>query len=152
MADYERAQLDAVNDVFTFIIGGRATFTLKSLETGKHFTYKVRLKKGAPDDGPFWVSVLNGPDNYDNYQFTGKLEVVSGQLVYTHYEHRSVLSEDAPSVKAFRWFLHHVNKSRIPESCQFWHEGKCCRCGRKLTRPESIAAGIGPVCANREAA
>ncbi len=25
--------------------------------------------------------------------------------------------------------------------------GKCCCCGRELTDPESVAAGIGPICA-----
>jgi hypothetical protein len=32
---------------------------------------------------------------------------------------------------------------------EFWHEGKCCRCGRKLTVPASIASGIGPECATK---
>lgn len=27
--------------------------------------------------------------------------------------------------------------------------GECCCCGRELTNPESIAAGIGPICAGR---
>lgn len=36
----------------------------------------------------------------------------------------------------------------LPE-CEVWHEGRCGRCGRKLTVPESIETGIGPDCAKR---
>jgi len=32
------------------------------------------------------------------------------------------------------------------------HEGKCGRCGRKLTVPLSIETGIGPECASKMAA
>ena len=27
------------------------------------------------------------------------------------------------------------------------HIGKCCKCGRPLTDPESIKLGVGPICA-----
>jgi len=30
---------------------------------------------------------------------------------------------------------------------ELMHEGRCGRCGRPLTRPESIQSGIGPICA-----
>lgn len=30
-------------------------------------------------------------------------------------------------------------------------EGRCCRCNKKLTTPESIEAGIGPICAGKTA-
>jgi hypothetical protein len=40
---------------------------------------------------------------------------------------------------------------RIPETVEIWHEGRCCRCGRRLTVPESIYAGIGPDCAGKMA-
>jgi hypothetical protein len=29
---------------------------------------------------------------------------------------------------------------------EFWHEGRCGRCGRRLTVPDSIASGYGPEC------
>jgi hypothetical protein len=31
---------------------------------------------------------------------------------------------------------------------EFWHEGKCGRCNRKLTVPSSIESGFGPECIN----
>lgn len=32
---------------------------------------------------------------------------------------------------------------------QVWHEGRCGRCGRKLTVPSSIETGLGPECAGK---
>jgi hypothetical protein len=34
---------------------------------------------------------------------------------------------------------------------ELWHEGRCGKCGRALTVPESIESGLGPVCESREA-
>lgn len=40
----------------------------------------------------------------------------------------------------------------LDEAAAFGHEtGRCCCCARKLTNPDSIAAGIGPICAGRMA-
>ena len=35
------------------------------------------------------------------------------------------------------------------ETVQVWHEGRCGKCGRKLTVPESLTSGLGPECAGR---
>lgn len=59
-----------------FILAGNATITITSVKTGERFTYKV---KRATDDGvkpwdcdkPYFVSVLTGPDNWDNYRYLG---------------------------------------------------------------------------------
>lgn len=42
------------------------------------------------------------------------------------------------------------NRMTLAEAQQAGHEfGICCACGAELTDPESIALGIGPVCATR---
>jgi hypothetical protein len=53
---------------------------------------------------------------------------------------------DAPSVKAFRFFF---ESNRLHPELVVRHEGKCGRCGRTLTVPESIDRGIGPECAGK---
>jgi hypothetical protein len=45
-----------------------------------------------------------------------------------------------------RWAVKAVAKGSLPEGYKIQHEGKCCRCGRTLTTPESIERGIGPEC------
>jgi len=46
---------------------------------------------------------------------------------------------------AFAFFMAKMNKlNKI--GLNFFHEGKCGKCGRKLTTPESIKNGFGPTC------
>ena len=58
----------------------------------------------------------------------------------------SKIGEDADSAKAWRWFDANLQAGRVPEQLEVWHEGRCGRCGRALTVPESIERGIGPEC------
>lgn len=60
----------------------------------------------------------------------------------------SPLAPDDIKAKGFAWFWRFLSSGRdFPETFQFWHEGRCARCGRRLTVPESIATGWGPECA-----
>ena len=47
-----------------FIKAGKAVFTVENKDTGNRFTYKA---KKCEDKDIWFVSVLTGPDNYDNY-------------------------------------------------------------------------------------
>jgi hypothetical protein len=57
---------------------------------------------------------------------------------------------DALCVKGFAFFWHHVERGHIPTELVIRHNGSCGRCGRKLTVPTSIKAGIGPECAKKD--
>lgn len=37
--------------------------------------------------------------------------------------------------------------SRWPTGLEVWHAGRCAKCRRPLTHPDSIARGLGPICA-----
>lgn len=37
--------------------------------------------------------------------------------------------------------------SRWPTGLEVWHAGRCAKCRRELTHPDSIARGLGPICA-----
>lgn len=130
-------QMTDVADVKRFVLGGNATLTLRSRATGTRFTFKIR----HPDPhAPYFVKVLTGPENYT---FLGS--VFNGSK-WVHGR-RSVISADATSAKAWAWFWNILQTDKLPASLEVWHEGRCCRCGRELTVPESIASGIGPECA-----
>ena len=126
--------------ILTFILAGKAKFTLRSKQTGKHFTYMMIKSK---DGQRFYVKVLTGPDNTSDYSFLGTIFDASGDYVTGK---KSRIASGAPSSKAFKYFWKHVTEGPLPEQLEFWHEGKCGKCGRTLTVPESIAVGIGPIC------
>jgi hypothetical protein len=144
-----------------YVLGGRATVTVVSTSTGTRFTYKVeqkrvgprksgetpeqyRVRKQAAHDSVRFVKVMTGPDNEHSYTYIGHLT----EDREFRLDRRSKLSATAPSVAAWRWFWSVVRtKSDKIDQCEVWHDGCCSRCGRKLTVPESVASGLGPVCA-----
>lgn len=126
-------------DIKSFVMAGNAIFTIKSIRTGGRFTYRIRLSE---DGRVYFVSVLTGSDNENGYAYLGIIR--DGQY---HRGQKSRISTEATSAKAFEWFFRHLEAINDTE-IKFWHEGRCGRCGRKLTVPESIASGFGPECIN----
>lgn len=126
----------------TFVTAGNALFTVVNESTGNRFTFKVcKADKRQPADPDRWfVKVLNGPDNYSNYRYLGML-TPDGKFVATTATGNL---RNAQSFKAFDWFWRHI--ANLPANVKVYHEGKCARCGRRLTVPESIESGYGPEC------
>jgi hypothetical protein len=124
-----------------FMGAGHAIFTIQSVPTGKHFTYYV-ARKGAA----LFARVLTGDDNYD---YLGVVYLTTGLLLPTS---ASRYRAGAPSFDALAWFLRVLAKTphdQIPKDVIFRHAGKCGRCGRTLTHPESLDTGLGPECSGR---
>ena len=141
------AGFETAADALTFIKGGKAVFTLSSEKTDTHFTFKVSQKDTGEGEAvnltPFFVSVLNGPDNWENYQYIGYIQADGESCLLAGAKGKP----DAPSFRSFSWAWAHLNRGNIPEQLTIQHEGKCCVCSRRLTTPESISSGIGPICA-----
>lgn len=140
------AQLD-------FVVAGKAIFTIKNKKTQGRFTYKVSTPADKQREGSTirWVSVLSGEDNSSSYTYIGCLFLNQGFWSFRHGA-KSRISAQAPSVVAFQYVFNNViSVKRSHPDLEVWHEGKCSRCGRKLTVPESIETGMGPECASIKA-
>lgn len=122
-----------------FILAGAAVFTICSTASGARFTYKVTRGKASPQwPKPKWfVKVLTGGQE-EPYTYIGTIDEVG------RWQHggKSPLGRSAPSVVAFGWAWTRLGHPQM----EFWHEGKCGKCGQPLTVPESIARGLGPSC------
>lgn len=140
-------------DTKQFILAGNATFTVTSKRTGTRFTFKVQKSK---DGGRHYAKLLTGPDNENAFQYFGTIFNAS---TFRHGNpDKTVITQNAPSAMAFAWLWQHLDNvpvkingqvvERPLDLVEIHHEGKCCRCGRKLTVPESIESGIGPECAS----
>ena len=114
---------------------------------------KLQYPTADPKRGPFFLKVLTGPDNEASYEFVGTVRRDANGIATYGHSAKSRISADAPSVRAAKWFLDQLSPFQ-PESsvaqAEVFHDGTCCRCGRALTVPESVASGIGPICAGRE--
>jgi len=137
------------SNILPFIVAGKAIFTIKNSSTGGRFTYKVVC---PPDKKPeeasiFFVKLLTGPDNESSYKYIGYIKIWNGSPCF-YYGTKSKIGNEAPGVVAFEFVFNQILAAgRVSNVLEVWHEGKCCRCGRTLTVPESIESGIGPECA-----
>ena len=124
-----------------YVLAGKSTITIMSRTTGTRFTYRVTKSDAQPGQWPvFFVALLSGPDNERDFQYLGTIFSYGFSLTK-----KSRASRDAKSVVAFDWLSKHWEDPRV----EVWHEGVCGRCGRKLTVPESIESGLGPICADK---
>lgn len=114
-----------------FIFAGKSIFTLRSVPTGKHYTYRVDKGKKY-----FFVSVRHG----DDFLSIGAIRI-DDMKAFPAWGSKDF----APSMKGLNWFLSHLDSDQI----EFFHMGRCAACGLALTNPESIETGYGPVCRER---
>lgn len=133
-------QLKSRDAILEFILAGRAKFSLKSLKTGEHYTFWITNE--SPGDHDYYfvktgTGVLLGRLGFFNGGALSFRHAI-GELKLTPNEYN--LSEQAI---AFGWFIRHMDSPQV----EFYHAGRCGKCGRTLTDPVSIDRGIGPECA-----
>lgn len=127
------------NDIMPFIQAGNSTFTLYSTKKDQRYTYKIKAK-----DDLFFAKVLYGPDNTKDYRYIG--------LFYRNDVTLRNSAKSACATKDMRFLMlkHFLEilctEEKLPDTCQFYPSGRCGRCGRTLTTPDSIECGIGPEC------
>ncbi len=123
-----------------FFTAGRAVFTV---DNGKGTHYTFRIGHSKPEQ-PLFVGLLTGPNNEADYTYMG---IYNPDVQDVRLTAKSKYTNDTQPVKVIRWALKQVAKGNsLPDGYSIKHEGKCCRCGRALTDPESIELGLGPVC------
>lgn len=129
-----------IAQVREFLLAGAAVFTVTRVDTGMRVTYRVQQPDASK---PHFVSVLTGPDNSNDYAFLG---TIFESRKYVHGQRSRIAVTDTRSV-VFLWLWERVQNMReLPANVHVLHEGKCGRCGRRLTTVESIERGIGPEC------
>lgn len=137
-----------VEKALDFITAGRAIVTFKSVKTGTRFTYKVSVSK--KNEKILFVGLLNGNDNLNDYAPMCYIRLDDCKLPTILKSTKTWISEDAQSYKAFKYVFNNLVLGIEMKGLEIWHEGRCCRCGKLLTVPESIENGIGPECIKKE--
>lgn len=135
------AKLEGTETIKNFMLAGKAIFTAVSKKTGTRYTYKVKHNE---DRNCWFVSLLTGPENSSDYTYMGWIK--DGNFKTTK---GSKISDSASSVLGFNWIYQHVSKGLVLDQVEIFHAGRCGRCGRLLTVPNSILTGYGPECFGR---
>ena len=127
--------------IYQYIHGGRGIVTLEA-PTGKSHTYaffRPLDPSEFPDDILFVYAVHNGCKLF----YIGMIE----QDVFRITKHSRFLN-DNEIVKGARYIVKMSLDSRLVDNTpmKLYHEGICCRCGRKLNSDNSKISGTGPKC------
>lgn len=134
-----------IDNMINYVTGGNATFTLYSTKLDKRYTYKIRIDSKCEDR--FYAYVLYGQDNCSDYRFTGFFYKDNFTLRASKFDRDDAIYTSDDRFKMLGCFLQILcTEEELPETCIFYPSGKCARCGRMLTTPESIESGFGPEC------
>jgi Family of unknown function (DUF6011) len=146
-----------------FLFAGRAIFTVSN-GRGERYTFRVRKKellkdppRGTSQTDADWrernppekwwfVQLLTGPENTNDYTYVGVL-LNTGAVKLTT---KSKFTTASKPYRVANWVCQKVVRQEpLPSGYEVLHAGRCGRCGRLLTVPESIKTGLGPECAGR---
>lgn len=125
-------------DALKFILAGKAIFTVLNPNSGNRFTFKI---KKAKQGNNYFASVLSGTDNNTDYTYIGHINSTG-----LNHSAKSKVSIDSKSFRTLKYVLAKLDSKSLDSFIEVYHEGKCGRCGRKLTTPDSILSGFGPEC------
>ena len=122
-----------------FFTAGRAVFTVDNGK-GQHYTFRIGRRN---ENQPLFVGLLTGPNNENSFTYLGIFKPETNEIRLTA---KSRYTDETLPVKVVRWAVKAVAANKIPKGYSIQHAGKCCRCGRTLTTPESVNRGWGPEC------
>ena len=131
-----------------FVLAGNAIFTVANAK-GERYTFKVVHKESTGRFPEAWMAfLLTGPDNTKNYTYMGMVNPNTGAVFHTK---ASAKFANSLPLKVANWSLNSIvwGGKTLPAGYTAEHAGRCGRCGRMLTVPESIQSGIGPECAKK---
>lgn len=128
-----------------FMTAGRAIFTVSN-PRGERYTYKVKRELKAIRGDIFTALLLVGPDNESSYSKVCRLY---GREMKVGWRGGMFPPESKP-FKVFAWLVRLLDAGKQPPpGYEIRHAGRCGKCGRLLTVPESIESGIGPECSKK---
>lgn len=119
--------------------------TVENTNRGTHRTFRIKTQK---DDDSFApgeriLSLLTGPDNTNDYMQIGFVKTNKSGRAYVILWRRHRNDTMQALVKVLL-NTDHYRKLGV----RYHHEGRCIKCNRCLTTPESVRNGIGPKCAS----
>ena len=136
----------AKENIEKYVLAGNAIFTIVSRDNVR-YTYKMYKKK----DNFYYVYMLRGEDNTSDYSYIGFY--YSDTMYFGPTAHYKEISRTSwpRHLRVIDMFLTGLDDvDHLDTLYKVYHSGRCARCGRLLTTPESIECGLGPECRKYE--
>ncbi len=131
------------------VFNGR--YTIESTETGTHRTFRIWTQ---PQDAEFAggkriVGLLTGPENSNPNDYTGFAFIDDFGIHVWKSKRGTEALFDIYAVQLWSLALDAGFSPCVDQGYRLFIEGRCLRCNRALTTPDSIRLGIGPICAGK---
>ncbi len=124
-----------------FLLAGKCDCSIENIKSGNRFIYEINGNK--KNENMFFVQSVTGMGKiYGGYILLKE----DGSIVYNKGP-KGQITDDDMRIQALMYVL--KNYDRLPPYVVVQHLGRCARCRRKLTDPDSIRRGLGPECAKK---
>lgn len=124
-----------------FLLAGKCTCSIENTKTRNKYLFEVNANK--KNDKMFFIQSITGMGKiYGGYILIKE----DGSLSYNQGP-KGQITDDDMRIQALMYVL--KNYDRLPPYVVVQHLGRCARCRRKLTDPDSIRRGLGPECAKK---
>jgi len=138
-------RLSTAEDIQRFIYGGQGICTLKQVDNGVYHSYKFTKPRdnSFPPDIIFVYAVHETESDVPTLFYIGKIDKDGFTLTS-----KSRFREDNDIVRGVKWIVKMSRSNAIASDPRviLYHNGRCARCGRQLTREHACHRGIGNKC------
>jgi len=141
--------------VLALMFAGDSTLTFRSVQSGTRYTYRIQEGTLRDEDkargrtkAPFFVNMLTGQDNENDFTYLGMITPDNKTGVMGFRTTSKTKNPNSQPVKGFEWALNILIQGRIPQGLEIYPSTHCARCNRKLSDPEQpgYKEGFGPIC------
>lgn len=124
-----------------FLLAGKCTCSIRNNKTGNEYLFEIN--ENNKNDKMYFIQSITGMGKiYAGYLFLQE----DGSIIYNKGPKGQIPEEDK-RIQAILYVL--KNYEILPPYVIVQHLGKCARCRRPLSDPESIRRGLGPECAKK---
>lgn len=137
------------SNALNFMLAGNSEFILYSTKTQDKFRYTLKKKKAnkeSNNENEEYIYFLNMYNN-GSMEYQGIIAFNSSLNQFKFYKGSKGLGNSSDvRIRSLEFVLNKLFTGQTVGNLIVYHVGKCGRCGKKLTDPESILTGLGPSC------
>lgn len=140
-----RAGFIAQDKAFKFMLAGKSEFILHSTKTNGDFKFKLDKKDSKYNAGEFVYFVFLKMGRTDQYAGVMRFNPNSSEFEFKEKDGGPVKANSI-EIRSLMFVINKLYREEAVQYLEVYHVGKCGKCGKKLTTPESILTGLGPSC------
>ena len=141
----EQSGLIKQSDAISFMLAGKAEFVLHSTKTNEDFKFLItrRESNSNKEEYVYFVNIVLAREKI--YAGHIRFDTNTEEFIFTQGNKGQSSPKDR-NVRTLMYVLNKLIRYESIDTLRVYHVGKCGRCSKRLTTPESILTGLGPTC------